>query len=733
MRKEIKKILSFSPAWIEDVNYAVNPGYIKFKNGFINDLGKPQKRKGWKTVKAWTQPDKNPGSEGNLPLDYTRPLAGSDSCARTEFIHIKSKTQASGSVQKYCLVHRIINGQNALVKQTYDAAGIFVSETQIATPEQFKNYGPVKFIETNDQVYIINSFNKLSDENRKQGYMWKYAYGENLKQLETDRIHNVTVSAEMYCTAEIITTGAVGLVAGKYSYLVAPVYNTGTESRHNDAPFTYFSAAADIVGTNKSVIIKIFCPYDPYIIGYNVYRTKVNKSALDGFYKVTYVEKPVNSITPGVLQELPNPTSPIFVIGGVQRRVTDMNTADSALGSKYITVPFLNTNVAAINWFNNPGTRGQNPPAEIYNNSLDFPVSCGIFADNRMILAYGNRIYFSLVDKTDAIDGTLTLLMPLAHETENPAVEVAQVGPWTFVWCKSGAIYKLMPSTSAAVPYQLTLVSNSHGVDNLNGVVVLDNIAYFMFGKRLYAMNAYGQIKPIDGPVSSVFKTAIDDICLTKNDKERFIKIMFRTADGSREVEFWPEKNMWVDIAGYRDIFNPTGNGNEVGLLSKNERLRLMAYEYNNATGEEWAVTFDGDIVVRDTDYADKTQASAVTVWQDYVLEGPSAPVNNYNVDFEFQKSFTFSERVYFPSAVFSGTGKIWVSYSLDDSGVFSEEKLIDLDKAGVETIVDYQGFTCILKVRHDSNENIDLDYFGLKVASEGKVDYMNKTDNGEV
>lgn len=728
MSIRIQKVVKFTPGWIEDVNYTVNPGYIKLKNAFLNSLGKIQKRMGWALKRMWKQPGLTPGAEGNLPLNYSYPVAGSDACARTNFMHIKSKLQPDGTMHKYCLVHRIKNGKNALVKIEFDENGDFVAETQIATPEQFKNYGPVKFIETPDMVYIINTFNSLSSGTKK-GYIWKYAYGLNINALDTERIHNISISNSMYATAEILKTSSAGLAIGKYYYFVMPEYNTQTVGRGDSATFVVTAASVDITEGSQHAIIKVLSPYDPYIVAYRIYRSKKNGSALEAPKYLCRVVKPANNTNPEQLVELINPTSPIFVISGTNRRVTDMNTTDEQLGSALPMTPFLNSYKHL--WQNfSTYSHGQNPPSTVYDNQLNLPISCGCFAQNRLILGYGKNLYFSLPNNSDSIDGTLTLMPPLAHETENPLIAIEEVGPYIFCFCKS-AIYKLIPTSNTTTPFQLSPVSTSYGCDSLSSITILDNIAYFMFRNKLHAMNAYGQIKEIGGPIASVFETIKNgtDFNISKNDKEKFIRIMFLTDANSREIDFYPDLNYFVDNAGYRDIFVPESN-TEVDLSVENERYRLTAYEYNHTTGEEWGVTYDGDIVKKDVDYIDKTIASTVTNWQEYDYAGTTQPRNSYPVELLFEKAFSYPERVGFLSFLLYGTGKVYISFSIDGSNVWSKEKLITLTRAGTETLIDAQGFSVILRLRHTENSSLDLDFYALKFNASGKVDFLNKIDN---
>lgn len=728
MKTFLQKVMSFIPAWIQDVNYTVNPGFIKLKNGFINPLGKIQKRKGWETKFRWWPQGKPPGQEGNLPIDYTYPVNGSDSCARTNFIHIKSKLQSDGSIHKFCLVHRILNGKNALMKYTFDENGNFIGQTQIGTPEQFTNYGPVKFIETNDQVYIINTFNKM-DGSKKLGYIWKYAYGNNIKNLDTERIQNISISNSVYAKTEIISgTGMVGLETGTYFYYVMPVYNTGSIGRIDGTSFIQTAAQATITTNNQSVVVKVLSAYDPYIIAYRIFRTKKNSATISNAYFLGQYNKPDNSNSTTALLELVDPNSTIHIIGGVQRRFTDTNTLDTALGSKMDSVYFLNS--YKHEWSNGyPNSRGMDIPSTALDNNLNFPVSCGCYAQGRLILGYGNRLMFSLLDHSDSIDGTLTMIIPLANETENPVIAIEEAGPWIFAFCKS-AIYKLMPTSDLLAPYQLQIVSNTFGCDSLTSITVLDGIAYFISRNKLYAMNAFGQIKLIGGPIESVFNEAIDTINISRNEKEKFIKFMFRTASGSREVDFWYDANYFIDEEGYRDIFTP--DGTNVDLLQKDPRYKLLAYEYNLTTGEEWGVTFDGDVVRRGNDHIDKSTASTVKNWQDYTYLESVNPVDNYNVNLIFEKAFSYSERVQFNSLLLYGTGFVYVSYAKDASEDYSTEKRIALKRDGVETAIDVQAFTCKIRVRHEEADNIDLDYFALKITSSGKVDFLNTVDGGE-
>jgi hypothetical protein len=738
---------------VTDVNPTVNPGCPTFQNFSLTPIGKLTKRKGWSVLRNpldvltgnYTEPDRD---YSNLSIDYSRLSTGVEGYPNTQVFHCKPHTVITNGVAvtyRDVLYHKLVNKDSTLWRVRYDSNNNIIDNLQISLvsgdAKQFEGVLKIKFIETNDMVLIIDANHVVT--NGKKGYIWKYAYNKNSGQFDTDRIHNLMVFSSIYAEAtqytvlppmitDINQTETTGLALGTYEYVVLPVYNTGTIGQFNkDSVNKPIKIELKLTGlqlqnhAKACVTLSVYSQYNPYITHYRVYRSKLNKTIHDdGAYFVCQIAKPNDLTNPGVLIPLKNSDSPL--------NITDMGTvevgiADLSLGSRMEDIPFLNTYNAS-------------PALSFYETrkTLDFNVSCGCFAHNRLILGYGNKVYLSLLDKIDSIDGSLTWICPTATENENNVEVIEQIGNNVFVWLRNSGIYVMKPTNDADVPFNYELVSLTTGCDSLNSICVLENIAYFIFNNRLWAMNEYGQCKEISAAINTLLddKNSTAEIILKPNASERYIKIMYRnTLDEAVNIDYYPVQDIFTEQTGDKDIYIRSGaidgaTGKEIATLTaKYDRYKLVNYEQVPEINEEWGVDIDGNIVKRNLTYTDTAIGDQKSVWNNYLANDFSG-VRNYVVNGIMEKPFVFNSRVRFNSVILFGEGVIEMAYKVDN-GSYGDYRTYTMVRTGTECPLNGVGSIHSIKIRHSANTDIDLDFIKVKWTAQTNVNISNNVDGG--
>jgi len=774
-KKNTITVKQFKPGLITDLNVTVNPGYTRFENLKINTVGKFEKRKGWSVLYMYEEHNRD---VANLPISYDSVYtdANKDSVPRTDFIHVHSKsTVASGSTTEETeyidlLFHRIYDNVNTLWHRRIDKTTKATIAEYNLTPAltgtdyngdswglPWKNWGNVTFIDTPDHTYIINGY-KAGD---KAGNVFKYDYGDNARNRDPIRLQNIGLAILKGGTGD---TGSYklaedpvevsSLTRGKhYFYGVAPVYNTGVIGNITKSPGHIYVSPYDggfTANPGRSVLISVKPTYDPYITHYRIFRTKQKNSDYFDFYNdplffVEQVEVPANT--------------------GFNEFTLIYNDilGDDELGSEYIESDSINSYVLTPTTINDLGSAQIYGDGEGYfiglsdstgttrynrlttvSNHIGMRATCGTYAQSRSFFG-GDRLnpdklFVSEIDRSDNIRASLTYTIPLAS-LQNEITAIREIGNTIFVLCESST-YKLIETNNPELPYVLELVDSSKGCDSPSAFEVLNRVGFFMFKGKLQAMSEYGDIKEISGAINTKLAGLDADpatYVLRANESQEFIKIMFRRNSDQFpiNIDFYPEDNLYTEEIGIKQIFTPTGEtdattGKEiVSLNEEDERFLLTAYCYNQNAGEEWGINFDGDIVYRGSDYADVSKVNSKVSWQDYIYNGDLTLLeNSFNIKGVIEKPFVFESRVQASSIIFYGTGTIKFKMNYDETG-YTAEKEVTLNRAGVEVPLGKQGFIIKVLITHDTNEDIDLDLFELKVTGKQGTNIKNKTSSG--
>jgi hypothetical protein len=752
---------------ITDVNINVNPGNPTFQNFYKTPIGKLAKRKGWnlywRVLSTYGDYYMEQGKDnGNIIIDYDRLTSGTGGYPDTATFHVKkyngSLNTANGETyaKDYTIFlrNKIVNDNNELWRYLY-ASDLTPNDKKIS--DTWEGRGNKKFIETPDHVYIINDYqNGITTQN-----VLKYKYnrismlhddvtkevkiGSNFKSNDGGAV-DWEIRAETKRYTHAIPADAddsipplKSIEAGTYHYMFLPVYNTGavgdpifieyanTNETYSSGYYASTPEGAYIspvtitrapIGSYNAVAFYCKDITDPFISFIKIYRTKnltsstATAASKTKFYFVgqAAVPQPYHDGREHQL-EISNAK---YYSATVSLFYGD-NLPDSELGTDYLTA------------------------SDPFNKNASMRASCGCYAQNRLFLAgdrrYPANIFLSELDKTDLFILS-PYTMPLAS-LGNETVAIENVGTNIFVFQKN-SFYILRPTSDADVPYIVELVSPSVGCDSLNSITVLDNIAYFMFNNKLWALNEFSQFKEISGTIN----TQLDDIdtanpaevILKTNTFDRYIKIMYRKADGDAvNIDYYPIHDLSTEQTGDKDIYTKSGTMDEdqeiLNLNIQTDNYKLVNYE-QLSTGQEWGVEIDGNIVIRTSDWEDTFVGKAKTRWLNYIADSTAA-TNLYSVNAVLEKPWAFSATVKANCVVIYGTGPIDVA-SAKDGGAFSAYKTYTMTRTGVTIPLNLVGHIISVRLRHTANTDIDYDFMKLVYTPYSSVDVTNDVSGGE-
>ena len=739
-KKQVIKILGHTPGLIKDVNEALNPGYLTFKNFFINSMGKIQKRKGWTFLSDYYSFPNFPYHEIGIAQNFTFTNIN-DYNFSPHILHIKKTEEIIGTtVTKYLnIIYAIRDVQSTItglrlnrakLKLNADGTKTIISNTTINTSGQFiSGWDGLDFIETNDQLYIINH----SFVGTVANAVMKYDYDL------IDSLHNVSIvgrdSTFPYGNVApvirgTLLTGDGGDRTRTCAYAVTPVYNTGTEGGVIQAVEITFTR------TYQSVNIEIdsATPFysDQYIIGYNIYRipeytppthyytTFQNTITWRDFYFLYYVDKPVG--TGWVV--LKKTSGPIGVGGPFY---------DATSSTKLTKVPTSYT------------VNGQTT-YDYYSTLYGIKATCGTYANNRLMLggdpAFPKLLYLSEIDATDVFEPDIAMSIPLAA-LDNMQTAIKEIGDNIFIFCKK-SIDRLTQTGDTSVPYIRQTISVSLGIDHAQSVAIINNVGYFVSNKKLWAINRYGTIKEIGVAIN----TYLDDIdtadgsffVLKANEKNMSLRIMYKDSDDAiRNVIFYTLEQIISTESGECDVFatgTGTYNGKTKLTLTTNveDDFGLLGYEYNKSMDSEYGMTKYGEITERlntaaytDTSSRDRKYEWGNLIFEEQFTTGTNATAS-YPVKGVVEKSFYFDSDVILNGVTFYGTGNLKVQMAMNADAYTTAEE-ITLTAAGVFVSFNGEGSNVKIKLTHDYAVNIDYDYMDFMITAKNKVKIKNNVD----
>lgn len=735
--KDIKGLLT-------DVNINNNVGNPTFDNLSLTPIGKLTKRKGWTWYKQYEEDYRD---IANLKIDYDRLSTGSQGYPNPSVFHYRGfkdtyLEQSQGRISgewSYKLYAKIYLNEGGLwARRDGDSFSNINLPKRITTNAQFDGRGNIKFVESPKHVYIVNDFK--DGENSKD--ILKYSYDKyNVGVLYEDKCYNTSIGSNLitrnYPTqtkwqvrAELKqykdTVGDApkkSIPVGIYEYLFLPVYNTGSIG---DPIFKSYSNSWDvkniyvpegaytqqiavptptIPGTYNSIAFYALPIKDPFITHIRIYRTKNlagKPENINKFYFCYQVAKPsinyeINLNVSNISYYYTNPAE-IFYADVLQ---------DSELSGDTLVEKLLSNRNASM--------RG----------------TCACYAQNRLFVG-GDRRYVSSgfvseLDKSDSF-GALIYNFELASNN-NEQTSIEEVGN-NIYWFLQHSLYVLRPTSDTDIPYTKELISPTVGCDSLNSSCVLDNICYFIFNEKLWALNEFGQYKEISAAVNTQLtgKATGSEIVLRANASERFIKIMYRTSLGEAvNIDYYPVLDLYRKHVGKKDIYGISGS--TAVLESGNEHYQLINYQHVPDLGESWGVDIDGNIVKETTDYQDTSLGNQKVTWNDYTADSTAA-IRTYSVDGIMEKPFVFNSRVRFNSVVLFGSGDIDFAYKVDN-GSYSDYKTVTMTRTGVEIPLNGVGTIHSIKLRHTANSDIDYDYMRVKWTAQTSVDISNNVDTG--
>jgi hypothetical protein len=745
-------IKKFQPGYVSAGNYSdtLNPGFKTFKNWRVDITGKLTKPFGWSVVKGYDEQGKD---NGNLKIDFDRLATGAGGYPNISTFHCKPfVTAVAGAevIYRDVLSHRIVNNINEIWRTRYDNTNTVIEDKKISVDGQLVGVCNVRFVESPDHVYIINDYVKGT----VSGTVYKYKYAKDLKQFDVDLIQNISIAASVFIRGTFVPngTGTVGMFNGHFKYFVIPVYNTSAEGfADTPDPAQFIEIITTNSTTGKALRIDIKSTYDPFIVGYKIYRTKINgqdvvvKSTVEtflGMFKTVTVDNPgynpIQKIPPYYfLKYIPKPNNAVNFNDWVPliekgKTFTDELITDTLLGEMYAGSMPVNF---CLNQYR--GTYGMTIPSTAATSGLGMLCTCGTYADDSLFLGgdarYPKKLFKSDFGKSDYFGDIIYDIKYASLENMQSAIE--QVGSNIFVWCKNGGLVKLAPTQNADVPYVVEPLDNGIGCDSLNSIAILNRMAYFIFKGKMYAVNEFGQYKEISGGVSSVLSQATSEIILKTNNKDNYVKIMFRIGTGTSSnavnIDFYPTLGMWIEHTGLKDIFRQAGA--TASPSSQDERYQLVNYDYLPDLNEEWGVNLDGDIVKRSADYNnvgnDKCQ------WLNCSSYGIT-PVTTYPVTSTWERGLHFNAKAYINTLIFYGASPVKYDYALDDSiYVFkaaNETREIIMTKLGYEVPINQYTNLLLIKMIHDTAAAIDFDYVEIIYNGTQKITVKNTVGAGE-
>lgn len=785
--KQTLTIKEFKPGYVSagDFPDTLNPGYKTFKNFLIDSVGNVLKPHGWKNIINYDETGKD---NGNIAIDYSRLTTGSGGYPRTDVFYCKNYASIVNGVKteyKDVLMHKIINGINTLWHIRLDVNDNVVLQKQISTNGQWKEAGPVKCIETPEQLYIVNSRNKLISsynilEEKKyksvvcpeqwKGAVWKYNFAVGNRANDVEKLQNISIANPNNFTAYGIkdSNSKYNIHLQNRFYVVVPVYNTGTKAPcgaglkllvspvplYTQSSDATYKAQQDYINNIGFAQISVPPFYDPYIKYLRVYRTKervqngINVATeTDPYYfcfqmELTAAMQTVQNSTPHRM---------ILYAGSVPEYSSGVNGVNKQIISDYLKDTELGSELSNDILFNsfthewNDNQFSVNPPATLYDDGIDFFAHAGCYAQNRLFLLDDKFIYLSDIGKSDGFS-----LPPYAvkyQNLENPTTAIEEVGQNIFVWNKNGGLTVLRPTQSTDIPYVVEPLDSGIGCDSLNSVCVLNRTAYFIFKNKLYAMNEFGQYQEISQGINSVLaKFDIgypSEIILKTNNKDGYIKIMFRNAWHSPylpiNIDFYPGTGIWVENTGYKDIFLEIGGTNELiltphssGLTGiKREQYQLLNYQYLPDTNEEWGVDFDGNVVKRSADYSNVSVGSDKTTWQNFTYSGTVTPVKSYPIESVMERGLHFSAKIFVNAIILYGTGNIKYNYALDNKVYQAKTKTVLMKELGAAIHINALTNLLLYKLTHDTAEALQFDFMEIIYNGTHKITIKNTVSAG--
>jgi hypothetical protein len=755
-------IKDFKPGYVKDFPDTLNPGFKTFKNWIISVTGKLTKAFGWSVVLPYDETGKDCG---NLSIDFGR--TGFDGYPSISTFHCKPFVTTVGGVEvtyRDVLYHKIVNNINEIWRTRYGPPDIvqnpIIESKKISVDGQFQGKCNIRFVESPDHVYIINDY----VSGTVSGTVYKYKYAKDLKQYDADLIQNVSISAAVETWAVKTANSSTDSILGNYLYSVVPVYNTSSEgamvAREKETDLVFNAIYVNIDNKKLSVTLEVQSSYNPFIIGYKVYRTKVNavvatvyknsdnpfdmqkQSVYQApvppnkeFYFLGYFPRPNNSINSV------NPANRIKLTHevkseGVTYNITENNINDKSLGSILNILQPVNLVIESI-----LTTDGYNPSKSFLDSGYGMLCTCGTYADDSMFLGgdarYPKKLFKSEFGKSDTFGSVIYDIKYASLENMQTAIE--QVGGNMFVWCKNGGLVKLSPTQSADVPYIVEPLGDGIGCDSINSIAVIGKMAMFVFKNKLYLMNEFGACattadgswKEISGGINSILATATSEIVLKTNNKDNYVKIMFRTASLPINIDFYPTLGVWIEHTGKKDIYNKYGV--LASLSSASERYGLVNYNYLPDVNEEWGVDVDGNIVKRQDTFINTSVGSDKTQWLN--CSTSAIAIKDYNVVSTLERSLHFNAKIYINKIIFYGTSLIKYDYALD-TGVYvfaavNETREITMVMTGYEIAINQHTNLLLLKMIHDTAAEIDFDYIEIVYNGTQKITVKNTVGAG--
>ena len=739
--KDIKGLLT-------DVNINNNVGNPTFDNLTLTPIGKLTKRKGFKNIINY---DEKNADLSNLKVNYGKVWANSN----LFYVHtIPVYTSGTEVKHKDIIYSAIKNNKNYIIKSRLDENDNVLSTKMISYNNlQVKAGRPAKVIPTPEMAFIVS--NEITSEETSSG-IFKHMFKRVITNGDADIMQNVVIDSDVWVNGSVLENVSSVSEIGTFRYKVVPVYNTGAEgSIKSDNDIYNYTAV--ITKVTQGVVLRVYSTRDPFIIGYKVYRSKVNtqtvnvirtdvswgalvqntvtevKPAKEGkreYYFLAYFPKPATA----------QPSIPVSLIAGywgstayTERDIKSTNLGDLYSRKEPINRVATENNGLIIdgeNWTTGAYEQRDIPALSKVLGFFGMRGTCACYAQKRGFMGGDKRYpHIGFVSELDKIDsyGSLIYTFELANDT-NEQTSIEEVGN-NIYWFLQHSLYVLRPTSDTDIPYTKELISPTVGCDSLNSCV-LDNICYFIFNEKLWALNEFGQYKEISAAVNTQLtgKATGSEIVLRANASERFIKIMYRTSLGEAvNIDYYPVLDLYRKHVGKKDIYGISGS--TAVLESGNEHYQLINYQHVPDLGESWGVDIDGNIVKETTDYQDTSLGNQKVTWNDYTADSTAA-IRTYSVDGIMEKPFVFNSRVRFNSVVLFGSGDIDFAYKVDN-GSYSDYKTVTMTRTGVEIPINGVGTIHSIKLRHTANSDIDYDYMRVKWTAQTSVDISNNVDTG--
>ena len=382
-------------------------------------------------------------------------------------------------------------------------------------------------------------------------------------------------------------------------------------------------------------------------------------------------------------------------------------------------------------------------PTDLFTDNVDVGIraSCGCYTNKTLILGSDkNLIYVSDYDATWSFQTANTL----ALNAGDTAQEIVALGDNAIVVGLNN-IYIMTP-TVGSISYNIMVLKDNVSVDSPYSVCVLDGVLYYASDNKVYGVTQDGREVEISANVNKKIAEYIgtnefSKVKLYANSKDRSIMIVVTgpTDKAALNLYYTPKYGIISEDYGNLDIYKKTGGfigaDAELELLQKTPRYQVMSYSQyaDKATSLEFGITWDENLVIRNTEYNDfqdiiQTQWSGVAV-----PAGTPTPIQTYPVEGAVEKSFNFGNRVIVNAVNLYGTGTLKLSYLTDSQATYSIERTITLKETGVTVPLGASCYILRLLLVADTSTQIDLDYYELMVTSASKVELKSSAEVGTV